>query len=242
MKQDSLALTDQVTPMDPSALLKLAIEHEGSIEVIERMAALMERQRDFQARVDFDNALNDCQRQIDRIIPNKDRENGIKWADYAQIDRTVRPVYLNASLSIGFSEVESADKNRLRMKATVSRCGASRDYFVETSRIPPNSKMSQADADASAASRAKRYLMLDIFNIAVGIDHDEKKPFDGGKQAGSLDEKQHIALRDNIANAGTRAELQRLYLAALAEAEKIGDAHSIRVFIAAKNERMKEIQ
>ena len=31
------------------------------------------------------------------------------------------------------------------------------------------------DADAIAQSRAKRYIMLDIFNIAVGIDAEEKQ-------------------------------------------------------------------
>lgn len=163
-------------PRHPSAsqLLQLALEKESGIEIIERITALMERERDYQARVDFDTALNNCQAQIGRIAPNQKRENGIMWADYAQLDRTLRPIYIPAGFSIGFSEVESSDKGRLRMCATLSMRGVSREYFADISRAPANGKMNQLDADASAASRVKRYLMLDIFNIAIGIDKDEK--------------------------------------------------------------------
>ena len=193
-----------------------------------------------QAKIDFDNALNDCQRQIDRVAPNRDRENGIKWADYIAVDKAVRPVYLAAGFSIGFSEVES-EKDGRRMCATLSRGGVSRDYF---SRIIPagNSKMSQADADASASSRAMRYLLLKIFNIAVGIDKDEKKPFEDGKQPGVLDEREHLTHIENIRAAGDVKELQRLYMAAQKAADAVGDTKSTLAFADAKNKRYRELQ
>jgi hypothetical protein len=80
-----------------------------------------------------------------------------------------------------------------------------------------------------------RYLLLKIFNIAVGIDKDEKKPFD----TASLDDRVHLTHLENIRNAGNKAELQRLYLAALKDAELIGDAGSIQAFIRAKDERLR---
>ena len=110
---------------------------------------------------------------MSRITPNQERENGIKWADYIQIDKAVRPLYTKAGMSIAFSE-EPGEGDRIRMKATVSKGGISREYFAEISRLPTNSKMNQVDAGAAAASRVKRYLMLDIFNLAAGIDKDEK--------------------------------------------------------------------
>ena len=65
--------------------------------------------------------------------------------------------------------------------------------------------------------------------------------FGGGKAAGSLDERRHIELRDNIGSAANKSELQRIYLAALTEAERIGDAASIRAFITEKDKRLREL-
>ena len=193
-----------------------------------------------QAKIDFDNALNECQAQIERVVPNRDRENGIKWADYVAIDKAVRPVYLAAGFSIGFSEVESPESGR-RMCATLSRGGVSRDYF---SKMVPagNSKMSAADAEASASSRAMRYLLLKIFNIAVGIDKDEKKPFEDGKQPGVLAEREHLTHLDNIRNAGTGEELRKMYMAAQKAADACGDTKSTITFADAKNKRYRELQ
>lgn len=169
----------QITPL---SLIQDALSKNVSPEVLKELVSLQQSMIRFeweaqerQAKIDFDDALNTCQRQIGRIAPNQTRENNIKWADYAQLDRAVRPIYIAAGFSIGFSEVEAKDASRLRMCATVSRGGVSREYHADISRSGANGKMSQMDADAGAASRAKRYLMLDIFNIAIGIDQDEKK-------------------------------------------------------------------
>ncbi len=94
------------------------------------------------------------------------------------------------------------------MCATLSRSGVSREYF---SKLVPagNSKMSAADAEASAASRAMRYLLLKIFNIAVGIDKDEKRPFEG------LDVKVYAPLMEGIENAASIPAVTAAYISAL---------------------------
>ena len=85
--------------------------------------------------------------------------------------------------------------------------------------------MSAADADASGSSRAMRYLLLKIFNIAVGIDKDEKKPFEDGKQpAGQVGEARQKELCDHIGLAESMDELTRIYLAAQKEAQYDGVA------------------
>jgi hypothetical protein len=245
-EKDALTIAPQQS-LGPMDLMRQAISTGTSPEVIRELVALQQSVERFawereerQAKIDFDNALNECQSQIDRVVPNRDRENGIKWADYIAIDKAVRPVYLAAGFSIGFSEVESPEAGR-RMCATLSRGGVSRDYF---SKMVPagNSKMSAADAEASASSRAMRYLLLKIFNIAVGIDKDEKKPFENGKQPGELDEREHLTHIDNIRAAGDVKELQRLYMAAQKAADAVGDTKSTLAFADAKNKRYRELQ
>jgi hypothetical protein len=221
------------TPMD---LLELAIDKEGSIDVIERLAKLHREEREYQARVDFDSALNGCQAQIGRIAPNQKRENGIMWADYAQLDRAIRPIYVNAGFSIGFSEVDTPDKSRLRMCATLSNRGISREYFADISRAPANSSMKQADADASAASRVKRYLMLDIFNIAIGIDKDEKELYQA-KPEDLMDESIVMDFVALIEGSGDVDELKKNYLTATQAGAN--DPSALRAFDKAKKTTWK---
>ena len=216
MQNDTVALArpEQAQALSPMSLMQQALSSGTSPEVIRELVALQQSVERFnwereerQAKIDFDNALNECQSQIGRIAPNRERESGIMWADYVGVDKTVRPVYIGAGFSISFSEVDSPSEGR-RMKAILSRGGVSKEYF---SKLTPagNSKMGAADADASGASRSKRYLLLDIFNIAVGIDKDEKKPFEG------LDVKVYAPLMEAIEGAPSVGAVTAAYIAAL---------------------------
>ena len=247
---DSALTKQQQAPLaelGPMQLMQQALASGTSPEVIRELVALQQSVERFtwereerQAKIDFDDALNDCQRQIGRISPNRERENSIMWADYVGVDKVVRPVYLEARFSIGFSEVESPTEGR-RMCAILSRSGVSREYFSKL--IPSgNGRMSAADLDASGSSRAMRYLLLKIFNIAVGIDKDEKKPFEDGKQPGVLDERDHLTHLDNIRNANDAEELRKMYIAAQKAADATGDTKSTITFADAKNKRYRELQ
>lgn len=183
--ENALAVQRPITPMD---LIRDVVNAGGDpmqmATVIKELVALQQSQERFQwereerqAKIDFDTALNECQGAIGRIAPNRARENGIKWLDYAQLDRELRPIYTKAGFSLTYSE-EQGTGDRLRMKATLSRGGVHRDYFDGISRESPNAKMSRVDAEASASSRVKRYLLNKIFNVAIGIDLDERKPFE----------------------------------------------------------------
>ena len=101
--------------------------------------------------------------------------------------------------------------------------------------------MPRTHATGSAIPYGKRYLKDMIFDLGFKGKDDDGNRAGGGKAPGSLDERRHIELRDNIANAASKTELQRIYLAALGEAEQIGDASSIRAFITAKDKRLKEL-
>ncbi len=246
---DIAITTQQPAPLaqlGPMHLMQQALASGTSPEVIRELVALQQSVERFtwereerQSKIDFDNAMNECQHKIGRIAPNRERENNITWLDYVGVDKVVRPIYLEAGFSIGFSEVDSPTEGR-RMCATLSRSGVSREYFSKL--IPSgNGKMSVADLDASGSSRAMRYLLLKIFNIAVGINKDEKKPFEDGKQPGELDEREHITHIENIRAAGDVKELQRLYMAAQKAADTVGDTNSTLAFADAKNKRYREL-
>ena len=226
----------EITPL---RLIQDALTKNVAPEVLKELVALQQSMVRFnweaeerQSKIDFDNALNECQSQIGRIGTNHTRENEIKWADYAQVDRHIRPVYIKAGFSIGFSEVESTEPGRLRMKATLTRCGVSRDYFDSISRSPASPKMNQLDADASASSRVKRYLLLKIFNIAIVIDEVEKK---------GIPEDTITPFLNAIKTAPDNEAVNKVYLAAKKAALEAKDTEALRLFTEAGAARRKEL-
>jgi hypothetical protein len=228
-----------IAPMD---LLQQALSSGTSPEVIRELVALQQSVERFnwereerQSKIDFDNALNECQRQIGRIAPNRERENQIIWLDYVGADKVVRPIYLEAGFSIGYSEVESPTEGR-RMCATLSRGGVSKEYFSKL--IPSgNSKMSTADLDASGSSRAMRYLLFKIFNIAVGIDKDEKLNKGPGMDQAEIDGR-----CAEIDAATSKAAIAPLYFGAIEAARRARDMAAQDKFVATRDKRLAQLE
>lgn len=228
----------QLSPLDS---LLVAFAKEPSAEMAKQIADLqiqMERFRwereERQARIDFDDALNRCQVEVGTVVPNRNRENGITWADYMQIDAAIRPIYTRAGFSLSFSESTSEIAGKIKIIATLSRSGIMRQY--EQNITPAgNSKMSATDSDAAANSRAQRYLVLKIFNIAVGIAQDEDKG--AGMEPERLQE-----LLEGIKDARTVAEVKRLYQAGKNEASQLRDGDATTKLNEAAWQRDKELR
>jgi hypothetical protein len=225
--------------LGPMQLMQQALASGTSPEVIRELVALQQSVERFnwereerQWRIDFDNALSTCQSKVATLAPNQGRksrktatQDDIFWLDYKGLDEAVRPIYLEEGFSISFSEIEEGKDNYVGMKAIVSRSGVSREYFKRLTLQGAFEGMPKADAEASAASRVKRYLMLQIFNVAIGIDKDEKKPFADGKQpSGQVGEARSKELCDHIGLADSMEELSRVYLTAQKEARYDGVA------------------
>lgn len=216
----------------PGQLLQLALTKDSGIEIIERITAMMEREREYQAKVSFDEALNRCQQQIGRIAPNQKRnDNGAWWADYAQLDRAIRPIYTAAGFSIGFSEVQPIHTGKVRIQGELARKGVSKFYFSEitpsTTGPKGNAMATPTDADAIAMSRAKRYILLDIFNIAVGIDKEEKAAIPQGE---SLNEKVVEEYIEALNNAPDIAALKGVFADAYSKAKALRDEAAKKQF------------
>jgi hypothetical protein len=88
------------------------------------------------------------------------------------------------------------------------------------------------DADAIAASRAKRYLLLSIFNIAVGIDAVEKE---------GIPDDQIGPYLTAIKTAPDRTALKKVYVAAKKAAMDLKDDNALRLFTEAGAKRQEEL-
>jgi hypothetical protein len=212
--------------------------------VIKELVGLLQSEERFQwereerqAKIDFDRALTHCQEQIGRIAPNRTRENGIMWADYAELDRVLRPIYTVEGFAIAYSESEVLREGKVLICATLSRGGESRQYF-QSATPAGNSKMSAADMEASGQSRAQRYLLLKIFNVAIGIDAIEKEPY---KQDQYMDQGSVADFQSLIEGSANVDDLQRNYFAARDAAESVEDAQAGKRFAEVKNKVYRQL-
>jgi hypothetical protein len=159
-------------------------------EIVKLQQAEMERQQaaerfqwereERQGKIDFDQALSAVQKQIGRIAPDKPNA-GVKgnawYLTYAKLDSIVRPLYTEAGFSISFGEEDCPTHGKIRVVAHVSRNGITRKFIKDVTPplLGPKGEpvMTHTHGDMSANSYARRYLVYDIFNIAVGIDKDD---------------------------------------------------------------------
>jgi hypothetical protein len=249
-EQTALATQPAQTAIAPMNLIQQALSTGTSPEVIRELVTLQQSVERFnwereerQSKIDFDNSLNECQRQIGRIVPNVNRKDTNSWwADYAQLDNTVRPVYIEQGFSIAFSETDPIAAGKVRIKATLSRSGVSKDYFREitpSTTGPKGGAMATAtDADAIAGARAKRYLILDIFNISIGIDKTEKQ----GVPAGGMDPAEIDGRCEVIEKAADKSALSKAYFIALDAAVKTGDIVAQKKFQAERDKRLAQLE
>jgi hypothetical protein len=223
----------QQTPMD---LLNIALTNGAAIDVIERLAALQEKAIKWDAEIQFNEALNAAQSELGRIAPDlNNAQTKSKYASYAALDRAIRPIYTKHGFSLSFDTTDCPLPETVRAVCYVShRAGHSRRYQID---IPADGKgakggdvMTKTHATGAGMAYGMRYMLKNIFNIAIGeADTD-------GNQMSGLSEK-----LEWIANCKTLSELKRIFDQAYTEAEELGDKAAMFDLIKANSGKRKEL-
>ena len=234
-KPDAMVLTSPepraLTPMD---LLSAALSNNAAIDVIERLAALQDKQMQREAEIDFNSAMNRVQEQIRRIAPDLENpQTHSRYASYSAIDRKIRPVYSEAGLSLSFTTEDCPIPEHIRVVCFVSLRSHTRKYQVDMPCDGKGAKggdvMTKTHAAGSAMSYGMRYLVKGIFNIAIGSEDT-----DGNATNGELTER-----LEAIADAGDVYVLATIYKDAFKQFATNPEA--LKVIIAAKERRKKEL-
>jgi hypothetical protein len=227
----------------PNELIRIALTNNAAIGVIERLFALQQDERNYQTRVAFDEALSRCQAQLTRISADANNPStNSRYATYAKLDKIVRPIYTAEGFSLSFGERDCPTPGKTRFVAFLSRAGVTREYLKDMSPSTKGAKggdvMTPIHADASADSYAKRYLLKDIFNIAIGeADNDGN----GGTALGVPPEHFRGYCR-MIQNAEDLTKLRAIFGKAYREADTAKDRNAMAGYIQAKDARKKELQ
>lgn len=231
-------------PQSPLNLLSIALENNAAIDVIERLAALQEKAMLREAEIAFNDALSQIQAEIKRVAPDlTNPQTSSRYASYAAIDAVIRPIYTRFRMSLSFSHDDCPKPEHVRVLCFASLGAYTRTYQMD---MPADGKgarggdvMSRTHATAAADSYAKRYLVKDIFNIAIG-EYDADGNTVAQSNGLSVAEVQERCAK--IANAPNVAELFAIYKAAYVEAHYAGDQHAQAAYIRAKDARKRELQ
>lgn len=208
VKQDALELVEQEQPKAgalqsrPVQPVSVVSEHEAAsliqviasaardpnvdIEKMERLWAMHERMRNRAAEEAFNDAMNKAQSEMGRISADaENKQTRSRYATYGKLDAAVRPIYTRHGFSISFNEGEGAPEGCARILAYVSHtAGHTRTYKADVPNDGKGAKggdvMTKTHATGSAHSYGRRYLLKDIFNIAIGEEDDDGNGGDGG--------------------------------------------------------------
>jgi len=222
-----------------SQMLQVALENKAGIEIIERITAMMERERDYQNNVGFDEALNRCQQKMGRISADANNpQTHSRYATYAKLDSILRPIYSAEGFSISFGEEDCPTPGKTRFVAYVSRSGITRPYrkdlTASTKGPKGNDVMTPIHAEGAADSYARRYLLKGIFNVAIGEDDDDGNVQAPVRPEDMLEESVVMDFISAIEGSNSIEQLKANYQAATRSGIK--DPSALRAFDKAKKE------
>lgn len=227
------------SPMD---LLSVALNNNAAIDVIERLATLQREHRDYEARAAFDDALSRCQKTLQHVSADASNPStDSRYASYAKLDKAVRPIYTAEGFAISYGEKDCPTPGKTRFVAYLSRSGVTREYIKDLSPSTKGPKgndvMTPIHADASADSYAKRYLLKNIFNIAIGEGDN-----DGNANGGTLPQSRMEEMLGDLRRASSVDQLRKVFKFAYTEASKSNDRRAQAAYIIAKDARKRELQ
>jgi hypothetical protein len=141
-----------------------------NVAVVERMAALVERQQDRQAERNYVAALAALQKECQNVIATKDVDGKFRYAPFLDIWNSVRPAVERNEFTLQWSQEHQGDK--VKVTLTLQHISGHKRDFTYGMRLGSNAPGTPAGSqlpvlDSITESRAKRRLLMDALNIVV---------------------------------------------------------------------------
>ena len=235
MSETSIAV-QQPTVME--ILSQAVLNGNVSVDVIERLTKLQREQVEYNAMVEFNEALQRCQDGLQPIRATIDNsQTGSKYASYVQLDKVIRPIYSKEGFSLSFSTEESQAAETVIVVCTLARGGFSRRYAIPMATDGKGPKggsvMTRTHAVGAAATYGMRYLLKMIFNLAIGEDDDD------GNLSELTDEQRELIT--GISKAESQKQLMDAYKRGAGAALASKNMTLVKMVLAAKDARVKEL-
>lgn len=173
-------LTMPNVPEAPNGMVhmmeRLALNPDLPVEKLEKLLEMQLKVRALEAETAFNAAMTEAQSEMRRVSADANNpQTNSKYASYGQLDRALRPIYTKHGFAVSFDEGAAPSPDVVLALAYVSHAGGhTRTYRktmpIVTTGIKGNAMMTATHGAAAAGSYAKRYLLKDIFNVAIGED------------------------------------------------------------------------
>jgi len=160
-----------------AVISRAASDPTVNIDKLERLMAMHEQITTRQAEQLFNDAMKNAQSEMLRIATDSNNpQTKSRYASYAALDRTIRPIYTKHGFGLSFNTGEGAPADHVRVACSVSNGGFTRHYHIDMPADGKGAKggdvMTKTHATGAAITYGRRYLLLMIFNLAVGQDDD----------------------------------------------------------------------
>ncbi len=152
---------------------------------VERLMEMYERVAAKQAEAQFNAAMSATQAEMGRVsVDAHNPQTRSRYATYAAIDRALRPIYTSHGFSLSFDTGKEAPDGFVRVTAYVSHSGGhTREYGAQMPADGKGAKggdvMTKTHAFGAATSYGMRYLLKQIFNVAIGEDDTDGNTSNG---------------------------------------------------------------
>lgn len=205
-----------IAPVSPMDLLQLAINREGSIDVIERLAKLQMEMMDRDAKVAFTQAFEEFRRNVPPIVKDSaiivnQQERG-KYAKLDKICGVLNPALLQVGITTRW-KTRMADNGNVLVTCFLRHRLGHEEEGSTLGAAPDNSGSKNAvQACGSTVSYLERYTLVASCGIAI---KDQDNVDSGTAPEDVLDIKEYAPLMDAIQGAGTVGEVTAAYIRAL---------------------------
>jgi hypothetical protein len=151
----------------------------ASVEKVERLMALMERNEAKKAEAVFNRAMSAAQKAMRPVSADAyNPQTKSRYASYEALDRALRPIYTDHGFGLSFNTGDCPLPDYVRVTCKVTHVGGHAEpYHIDMPADGKGAKggdvMTKTHATGSALSYGQRYLLKMIFNVAVGEDDDD---------------------------------------------------------------------
>ncbi len=182
-KQAVAETTETAVSIPPDTIirgiLEAATNPDVDIDKMERLMAMHERLVSNQNEARFTGAMNKAQGEMRRVEADLyNEQTRSKYASYAALDRSLRPIYTVNGFNLSFDTDDSPKDEHVRVVCIVSHDGghASRrhiDMPADGKGAKGGDVMTKTHATGAAIQYGMRYLLKMIFNVAIGEDDQD---------------------------------------------------------------------
>lgn len=226
-----------------SVIERMALSQDIDPERVERFMAMYERMEAQKAQKSFFAAFSAAQAEMPQVVRNAvNDQTRSKYAKYETISEAIQPIITKHGFSMTYGEADSPKENCQRITCTLMHIdGHAKDYHadipVDMYGMKGNPNKTGPHAYGSTKSYGRRYLKVDIWDIAVKNEDDD------GNAAGAAPIQQDTISEEQVAELLTLIERSKGTVEKFCQLGKIDavpDLLSVH-FAAAKSMLMERI-